>query len=361
MILVTGGAGFIGANFVPRRSPRAASRSSTSTSSPTPATSATSPTLRGRPAPRLRAGRHRRRARWSPRCSREHRPRAVVHLAAEAHVDRSIDGPAAFVQTNVVGTFTPARGRARLLDGARRRARRASASCTSPPTRSSARSAPTEPAFTEETPYAPNCPYSASKAASDHLVRAWHHTYGLPALTTNCSNNYGPYQFPEKLIPLMILNALAGKPLPVYGDGEQRPRLALRRATTATRIRARARRAGAPGETYNIGGNNEKTQPRGRARALRAARRAAPDAARPPRRADHLRHATAPGTTAATPSTPRKIRARAGLEAARDVRDGPAQDRALVPRQRRLGARRCERRLPQWIERNYAARGAACA
>ena len=144
-----------------------------------------------------------------------HRPDAVMHLAAESHVDRSIDGPAAFIDTNVVGTCT-------LLEAARAYwggHAATSASTTSRPTRSSARSAPTG-RFTETTPYAPNSPYSASKAASDHLVRAWGETYGLPVVITNCSNNYGPFHFPEKLIPVVILNALAGREIPVYGAGE---------------------------------------------------------------------------------------------------------------------------------------------
>ena len=151
----------------------------------------------------------------------EHKPRAILHFAAESHVDRSIAGPAAFIQTNVFGTFT-------LLQQARaywdslepRRDKTRSASCMSPPMRSTALCSPTIRPSQETTAYAPNSPYAASKASSDLLVRAWHHTYGLPVLTTNCSNNYGPFQFPEKLIPLMILNALEGKPLPVYGDGQ---------------------------------------------------------------------------------------------------------------------------------------------
>ncbi len=150
----------------------------------------------------------------------EHRPDAVVNFAAESHVDRSIDGPAAFVQTNVVGTLALLEAvRDYWTRAGRRRAATRSASCTCPPTRSTASLGDTGK-FTETTPYAPNSPYSASKAASDHLVRAFHHTYGLPVLTTNCSNNYGPYQFPEKLIPLVIAKALAGEPLPVYGDGK---------------------------------------------------------------------------------------------------------------------------------------------
>ena len=158
-----------------------------------------------------------------------------MNLAAESHVDRSIDGPAEFIRTNVVGTCVLLRGGARLLARRRRRDRRArSASTTSRPTRCSARWAPR--AISARTrPTQPNSPYSASKAGSDHLVRAWHHTYGLPTVLTNCSNNYGPYHFPEKLIPLIILNALEGKPLPVYGARRERARLAAMSRITPRR------------------------------------------------------------------------------------------------------------------------------
>jgi dTDP-glucose 4,6-dehydratase len=186
----------------------------------------------------------------------EHRPRAVVHFAAESHVDRSIHGPAAFVQTNVVGTFElleAARAHWESLDGAERERFRFLHVSTDEVYGTLGES---DPAFTETTAYAPNSPYSASKAGSDHLVRAYHHTYGLPAVTTNCSNNYGPYQFPEKLIPLMIANALEGKALPVYGDGRQvRDWLYVADHCEAIRV-ALAR--GRPGETYNIGGDSEK-------------------------------------------------------------------------------------------------------
>ncbi|MBS0306587.1 MAG: dTDP-glucose 4,6-dehydratase [Proteobacteria bacterium] len=186
----------------------------------------------------------------------EHRPRALVHFAAESHVDRSILGPGAFVRTNVEGTFT-------LLEGARTHwsalaeAERAAFRFLHVSTDEVYGSlAPDAPAFTEAHPYEPSSPYSASKAASDHLVRAWHHTYGLPVLTTNCSNNYGPYQFPEKLIPLVIANALAGQPLPVYGDGMQ-VRDWLYVGDHCSAIRAVLARGGA-GQTYNIGGWNEQ-------------------------------------------------------------------------------------------------------
>lgn len=187
----------------------------------------------------------------------EHRPRAVINFAAESHVDRSIHGAEDFVQTNVVGTF-------RLLEAvrahwlARPEAERAAFRFLHVSTDEVYGSlAPDAPAFTERHPYEPNSPYSASKAASDHLVRAWHHTHGLPVVTTNCSNNYGPYHFPEKLIPLMIVNALAGKPLPVYGDGLQvRDWLYVGDHCSAIH---RVLEAGRVGETYNVGGWNEQT------------------------------------------------------------------------------------------------------
>lgn len=186
----------------------------------------------------------------------EHRPRAVVHFAAESHVDRSIHGPAEFLRTNVQGTFTlleAARAYYTTLDNAGKTAFRFVHVSTDEVYGSlGSDDAP----FSETTPYAPNSPYSASKAASDHFVRAYFHTYGLPVITTNCSNNYGPYQFPEKLIPLMILNALSGKPLPVYGDGLN-VRDWLYVADHCNGIRA-VLENGMPGETYNIGGLNEK-------------------------------------------------------------------------------------------------------
>ncbi|MEO8536440.1 MAG: dTDP-glucose 4,6-dehydratase [Betaproteobacteria bacterium] len=184
-----------------------------------------------------------------------HQPRAVVNFAAETHVDRSIHGPAAFIETNVVGTFS-------LLECVR-----AHWAALPQPERAAFRFVhvstdevygslgPDDPAFSETTAFAPNSPYAASKASSDHLVRAYHHTYGLPTLTTNCSNNYGPIQFPEKLIPLMIVNALGGRPLPMYGDGRN-VRDWLYVGDHCAAIRA-ALAAGRPGETYNVGGNAE--------------------------------------------------------------------------------------------------------
>jgi len=185
----------------------------------------------------------------------EHRPQTIVNFAAESHVDRSIDGPAAFVQTNVVGTLA-------LLENARDYWRELDVDAKSGfrflhvSTDEVYGSLGDSGAFTEDTPYAPNSPYSASKAASDHLVRAFHHTYGLPVVTTNCSNNYGPYQFPEKLIPLVIQKALAGQPLPIYGDGRNvRDWLYVKDHCTAIR---RVLEAGCIGETYNVGGDAER-------------------------------------------------------------------------------------------------------
>jgi len=186
----------------------------------------------------------------------EQKPRAVMHFAAESHVDRSILGPEAFVETNMVGTFRlleAARAYWQSLEGEARAEFRFLHVSTD---EVYGTLGPNDPAFTETTAYAPNSPYSASKAASDHMVRAYHHTYGMPVLTTNCSNNYGPYHFPEKLIPLMIVNALAGKPLPVYGDGMQiRDWLYVEDHCAAIR---RVLEAGQPGEVYNVGGWNEK-------------------------------------------------------------------------------------------------------
>ena len=187
----------------------------------------------------------------------EHRPRAIVNFAAESHVDRSIHGAAEFIATNIVGTFRlleSARGYWSQLPADEKAAFRFLHVSTD---EVYGTLAPDAPAFTEDHVYEPNSPYSASKAASDHLVRAWRHTYGLPVLTTNCSNNYGPFHFPEKLIPLMIVNALAGKPLPIYGDGQQvRDWLYVSDHCSAIR---RVLEAGRVGETYNIGGWNEQT------------------------------------------------------------------------------------------------------
>lgn len=255
MILVTGGAGFIGANFVldwvaSEKSPVVNLDKLSYAGNPGNLVSLKQDArhifVKGDICDRTLVG----------QLLREHKPAAIVHFAAESHVDRSIHGPAEFVQTNVIGTFS-------LLEEAR-----AYWSTLAAPEQDRFRFLHVstdevygslgrdDPAFTERTPYAPNSPYAASKAAADHLVRAYHHTYGLPTITTNCSNNYGPLQFPEKLIPLMIVNAAQGKPLPVYGDGlNVRDWLYVGDHCAAVRL---ALRWGRPGETYNIGGNSEK-------------------------------------------------------------------------------------------------------
>jgi dTDP-glucose 4,6-dehydratase len=266
MIFVTGGAGFIGANFVVDwlAPDPAAAAPDARPAQPEPVLVLDALTYAGNLA-NLRAVRHHPDLHFQRQdiCDgdavlsllRRHRPRALVHFAAESHVDRSILGPAEFVRTNIQGTFA-------LLEAVR-----TFLGEVTPAERSAFRFlhvstdevygslGPTDAAFAETTPYAPNSPYSASKAASDHLVRAYHHTYGMPTLTTNCSNNYGPLQFPEKLIPLVLLNALQGKPLPVYGDGLN-VRDWLYVGDHCAGIRAVLAR-GRVGETYNMGGRNE--------------------------------------------------------------------------------------------------------
>jgi dTDP-glucose 4,6-dehydratase len=253
MLLVTGGAGFIGSNFV----------LSTLAATGEPIVNLDKLTYAGslRNLESLR-GDSRHSFVQGDICDRPlvrtlletHKPRAIVHFAAESHVDRSISGPADFVQTNVVGTFSLLEEfrayRDQHRDGSGLRFLHVSTDEVY------GSLGPQDPAFTEASPFAPNSPYAASKAAADHLVRAYHHTYGLPTLTTNCSNNYGPHQFPEKLIPLMIASALAGKPLPVYGDGRN-VRDWLYVLDHCEAVRAVLER-GRVGETYNIGGNAEK-------------------------------------------------------------------------------------------------------
>src|SRR3954469_10387185 len=253
MLLVTGGAGFIGANFVV----------STVRETAEPLVNLDKLTYAGnlRNVDAVR-GDERHRFVQGDICDRDllrellrtHRPRAVVHFAAESHVDRSIAGPADFVQTNVVGTWALLEEARAYWEAAGRDAAFRFLHVSTDEVYGSL--GPRDPAFTEETPYAPNSPYAASKAASDHMVRAYHHTYGLPTLTTNCSNNYGPHQFPEKLIPLMIHQALAGKPLPVYGDGKNvRDWLYVGDHCDAIRL---VLEKGRLGETYNIGGESEQ-------------------------------------------------------------------------------------------------------
>jgi dTDP-glucose 4,6-dehydratase len=251
MLLVTGGAGFIGSNFV----------LSTLAATGEPIVSLDKLTYAGN----LRnlgplQGDSRHTFVRGDICDRalvaellgRHRPRAIVHFAAESPVDRSISGPAAFVQTNVVGTFALLEESRLYWEKAGKQGFRFLHVSTDEVYGSLG---PHDPAFTESTPFAPNSPYAASKAAADHLVRAYHHTYGLPTLTTNCSNNYGPHQFPEKLIPLVIRQALAGKPLPIYGDGKNvRDWLYVGDHCAAVSL---VLEKGKPGETYNIGGESE--------------------------------------------------------------------------------------------------------
>jgi len=255
MILVTGGAGFIGANFVLDWIAQAGEGVVNLDKLTYAGNAQNLASLEGDPRHVFVRGDIADRALLEGLFAK-HRPRAVVHFAAESHVDRSIRGPDAFVQTNVVGTFElleAARDHWQHLPGAERDAFRFLHVSTDEVYGSLG---PEDPAFSETTPYRPNSPYSASKAGSDHLVRAYHHTYGLPAITTNCSNNYGPYQFPEKLIPLMISHALEGKALPVYGDGLQvRDWLYVADHCEAICV---ALAKGRPGETYNVGGNAER-------------------------------------------------------------------------------------------------------
>jgi len=255
-VLVTGGAGFIGTNFVldwfaQRGEPLVNLDKVTYAGNP-----ANLDSLKANPAHTLVRGDVCDRA-LVRQILEKHAPRAIVHFAAETHVDRSIHAPTEFVQTNVVGTFSlleEARAFREKLAGPERDAFRFLHVSTDEVYGSLE---PGAPPFSEVSPYAPSSPYAASKAASDHLVRAYHRTYGLPVVVTNCSNNYGPYQFPEKLIPLVTLNALMGKPLPVYGDGGNvRDWLYVQDHCAAIRV---VLAGGRPGETYNIGGSAEMT------------------------------------------------------------------------------------------------------
>ena len=255
MILVTGGAGFIGSNFVLSWIERTASSIVNLDLLTYAGNAANLASLESDARYEFQRG-DICDAELVARLLRERRPRAMVHFAAESHVDRSIVAPDAFVRTNVFGTFTlleQARIYWNTLSGAERDGFRFLHVSTD---EVYGTLGVDDPAFHEKTPYAPNSPYAASKAGSDHLARAYLHTYGMPVLTTNCSNNYGPFQFPEKLIPLMILNALEGKPLPVYGDGRNvRDWLYVEDHCAAIRL---VLEKGTPGETYNIGGNSER-------------------------------------------------------------------------------------------------------
>jgi len=255
LILVTGGAGFIGSNFILQWITAESSRVLNLDKLTYAGNLTNLQSVEANPRYRFEQGDIADRDLVSRLLARE-KPRAIVHFAAESHVDRSIHGPDDFIRTNVNGTFSLLE-EARAYWGALPESEKAAFRFLHVSTDEVYGSlGPDDPAFTETTPYAPNSPYSASKAASDHLVRAYHHTYGLPVLTTNCSNNYGPYQFPEKLIPLMILNACQGKPLPVYGDGKNvRDWLHVEDHCRAVRA---VLTQGCVGETYNVGGRSEK-------------------------------------------------------------------------------------------------------
>jgi dTDP-glucose 4,6-dehydratase len=256
LILVTGGAGFIGSNFVLQWIAAEAS----------PVLNLDKLTYAGNPANLASLSGDPRHtfvrgdiadADTVGRLFAQHRPRAVVNFAAESHVDRSIHAPAAFIQTNVVGTFALLEESRKYWEALPREERERFRFLHVSSDEVYGSLGAKDAAFTETHPYAPNSPYAASKAASDHLARAYHHTYGMPIITVNCSNNYGPRQFPEKLIPLMILNAVEGRPLPVYGDGQNvRDWLYVEDHCAAIRLVLNAGRAG---ETYNIGGRSEKT------------------------------------------------------------------------------------------------------
>ena len=256
MILVTGGAGFIGSNFVLDWLENHDEHVLNLDALTYAGNLANLESLRGDPRHVFQHGDIGDRA-LVDQLLKTHRPRAIVNFAAESHVDRSILGPGAFLKTNIEGTFTlleAARAHWATLQGEDKASFRFLHVSTDEVYGSLT---PDAPPFTENHPFEPNSPYSASKAASDHLVRAWHHTYGLPVLTTNCSNNYGPLHFPEKLIPLVIVNALAGKALPVYGDGlNVRDWLYVKDHCAAIRT---VLAQGRVGETYNVGGLNEKT------------------------------------------------------------------------------------------------------
>ncbi|MCX7960489.1 MAG: dTDP-glucose 4,6-dehydratase [Burkholderiales bacterium] len=355
MLLVTGGAGFIGANFVlstlaetgePIVNLDKLTYAGNLRSLASIAADARHTFVRGDIADRPLVA----------RLLAEHRPRAIVHFAAESHVDRSIHGPAEFIRTNVVGTFClleEARAYWEKLPGAERDAFRFLHVSTDEVYGSLG---PDDPPFRETTPYAPNSPYAASKAGADHMVRAYHHTYGLPTLTTNCSNNYGPLQFPEKLIPLMIARALADEPLPVYGDG-QNVRDWLYVLDHCRAVRTVLER-GRPGETYNIGGGAER-------RNIDVVREicALLDEARPRRTGPYsalIRFvADRPGHDRRYAMDAGKIRRELGWTPAETFESGLAKtvrwylDNQAWVNEVTSGAYR------DWIERNYAKRGAA--
>ena len=341
MILVTGGAGFIGANFVLDWMARDAEPVVNLDALTYAGNLESLKSLAGDRRHVFVQGDIRDRSLLESLLA-EHQPRAIVHLAAESHVDRSIHGPGEFIKTNVEGTYTLLETACAYWNGLDRDRKAAFRfhHVSTDEVYGSLR--PDQPPFTEANLYEPNSPYSATKAASDHLVRAWHHTYGLPVVTTNCSNNYGPYQFPEKLIPLMIVNALAGKPLPVYGDGQQvRDWLYVKDHCAAIReVLARGR----PGQTYNIGGWNEKPN-------IDIVRTvcALLDTLRPDPAGSHARLIThvadRPGHDRRYAIDARKMEKRARLAAGRNVRDRHRKDGALVSRPSAVGLARAKRLL----------------
>ncbi len=352
MIFVTGGAGFIGANFI----------LDWLAGSDEPVLNIDLLTYAGNPE-NLASVEHDPRYRFAKldicerdavlALMRELRPRALVHFAAESHVDRSILGPGEFIRTNVDGSFAlleAARAYWGELEGAEREGFRFLHVSTDEVYGSLG---PDDPAFSETTPYQPNSPYSASKAASDHLVRAWHHTYGLPTLTTNCSNNYGPYQFPEKLIPLMITNALAGSPLPIYGDGMNvRDWLYVGDHCTAIR---RVLEAGRPGETYNIGGNDEMPNIEVVRSVCRLLDRLRPDPAGPRERL--LRFVTdRPGHDRRYAIDARKIGRELGWRPSETFESGIAKTVAWYLEHQDWVARVQSGAYREWIATNYEAR-----
>ena len=334
-ILVTGGCGFIGSAVV-RHLMRGTDHVVVNVDKMTYAASEDAlEEARGAPPPRPGPRRHRRRAPRMRAVFAAHQPDAVMHLAAETHVDRSIDGPATSSRPMWSAPSPCSRRRAATGSACRRaRARAFRFHHISTDEVFGSLGADDAP-FTETTPYDPSSPYSASKAASDHLVRAWHHTYGLPMMVTNCSNNYGPWQFPEKLIPLITLNALEGKPLPVYGDGAQCARLAL----------CRRPRRGAGARCWSAASPARPTtsaarQPRSNIDVVRTicaiSTSALPDPGRPARAADPLRRPTGRATISATRSTRSRTEAALGWRAPHDFETGLRAHGRLVSRQPRL-------------------------
>jgi dTDP-glucose 4,6-dehydratase len=354
LILVTGGAGFIGANFIldwlaTEGSPVVNLDKLTYAGNLENLASLKTDTrhvfVKGDINDRVLVG----------KILREHRPRAIVHFAAESHVDRSIQDPGAFVHTNVMGTFA-------LLEEAR-----AYWSGLKPPEKDGFRFlhvstdevygslGTADPAFTETTVYAPNSPYAASKTAADHLVRAHHHTYGLPTLTTNCSNNYGPYQFPEKFIPLMIVNGLREKPLPVYGDGQNiRDWLYVGDHCAAVRLVLNKGRAG---ETYNIGARGEKTN----LEAVKAICELLDEAH--PKRAPHEKLIQfvkdRPAHDRRYAMDPRKLESELGWKSAQGFAAGLRKTVEWYLDNMKWADRVTSGEYQKWVETNYAKRGQA--